>query len=319
MRRLFLTLLSVALLLLLTSPSRAQFGALIRGTAFHDLNADGIRDPGEPGLPETVICLVGHDWCDHTESGQYEFDLLDPGTYKVKLTEFPDGYYRTTPKKYVITLAQDEYRTDVHFGLAQVAGYRASLIRGTAYHDLNADGIRDPGELGLPETVICLVGHDWCDHTESGQFEFDMLNPGTYKVKLTEFPDGYYRTTPKKFVITLAPHENRTDVYFGLASIPGYRASLIRGWAFLDSNENGIQDAGEDGLADTVICLVGHNWCDHTEWGEFEFDMLNPGTYKVKLVDYPDGYELTTPKKYKITLLPDETKTDVAFGLIPHP
>jgi hypothetical protein len=98
------------------------------------------------------------------------------------------------------------------------------LIRGFVYHDLDKDGVRDPGESGLPGTVICLIGlgYDWCDHTEWGEFEFDMLEAGHYKVRLTGFPEGYRRTTRKQFVISLEPGEYRTDIYFGLAEISGH-------------------------------------------------------------------------------------------------
>ncbi len=221
MRKIVVSLLSVIVTLPVFFVGYAQDDpGLIRGVAFHDLNQDGVKDAGEPGLEGTVVCLVGHDWCDHTEWGEFEFDLLEPGTYKVKLTDFPDGYRRTTPRKLVIKLSAGEFRTDVYFGLAPIPGYRNSLIRGWAFDDLNQDGVRDIGESGLAGTVICLIGYNWCDHTEWGEFEFDMLNPGTYKVKLIEFPDGYRRTTPRKYIITLQPDENRTDVHFGLAAIP---------------------------------------------------------------------------------------------------
>ena len=95
---------------------------LIRGWVFNDLNANGERDPGEPGLPETVICLGGlpFDWCDHTEWGEYEFDQLAAGRYKVKLVDFPKGYHLTTRRQYVIKLQTGELRTTVHFGLTDI-------------------------------------------------------------------------------------------------------------------------------------------------------------------------------------------------------
>ena len=81
-------------LTLVTGPVVLAVGTgVIRGVAFEDLNRDGDRDVGEPGVPETVICLVGADRCDFTESGEYEFDLLDAGTYRVRVTDIPDGYH----------------------------------------------------------------------------------------------------------------------------------------------------------------------------------------------------------------------------------
>lgn len=123
-KKVFCLLLSVILALPLLSAGYAQDGSgVIRGWAFHDLDKDGLRDAGEPGLEGTVICLVGHDWCDHTEWGEFEFDMLPAGRYKVRLTDFPDGYHRTTRKQYVIVLEAGEIRADIDFGLTEVRGH----------------------------------------------------------------------------------------------------------------------------------------------------------------------------------------------------
>ena len=54
----------------------------------------------------------------------------------------------------------------------------------------------------------------------------------------------------------------------------------IHGWAFDDLDKDGIRETGEFGLPGTVICLVGYNWCDHTEWGEFDSMGCPPGRIK---------------------------------------
>lgn len=96
----------------------AQSGdGLISGWAFHDLDRDGVRDPGENGLVPTTICLVRHDWCDRTEWGEYMFDLLPAGTYRVRLTDIPDGFELTTRRTVRVVLDEDEILA-VDFGLA---------------------------------------------------------------------------------------------------------------------------------------------------------------------------------------------------------
>ncbi len=95
--------------------------------------------------------------------------------------------------------------------------------------------------------------------------------------------------------------------------------ALIGGWIFEDLDRDGIRDVGEHGLAGTVVCLHGYNWCDHTEWGEYMFDSLDPGRYLIKLVDYPAGYRPTTPRTVAVVLGPDEIRPDVYFGLAPIP
>ncbi len=89
---------------------------------------------------------------------------------------------------------------------------------------------------------------------------------------------------------------------------------LIRGWIFEDLDRDGVRDPGELGLAETVVCLHRANWCDHTEWGEFQFDGLAAGTYIIKLVSYPDGFRPTSSRSVRVVLGAGEIRI-VDFGI----
>ncbi len=93
---------------------------------------------------------------------------------------------------------------------------------------------------------------------------------------------------------------------------------LIRGWIFEDLDRDGVRDPGELGLAETVVCLHGANWCDHTEWGEFEFDQLAPGTYTIKLVSYPRGFRPSSRRSVRVVLGAGEIHI-VDFGITRRP
>lgn len=89
------------------------------------------------------------------------------------------------------------------------------LIRGRIFEDLDRDGVMDPGEFGLAETVVCLHRANWCDHTESGEFEFDQLAPGTYIIKLVNYPGGFRPTSSRSVRVVLGAGEIRM-VDFGI-------------------------------------------------------------------------------------------------------
>ena len=65
------------------------------GTKFHDLDADGVRDPGEPGLPRWII------WADYDNDGVRDtappaepFGITDSeGQYVINDIKPPDGTY----------------------------------------------------------------------------------------------------------------------------------------------------------------------------------------------------------------------------------
>lgn len=192
-----------------------------------------------------------------------------------------------------------------------MAQERQGVIRGWAFDDLDKDGIREPGEFGLAGTVICLVGYNWCDHTEWGEFEFDLLTPGTYQVELTDWPDGYFLISANPVTVQLPEGEFVQRVDFALSNDPG---GVIRGKAFVDQDRDGQRDALEPGLDGVQVCLVGYNWCNYTEYGDYEFDLLSPGDYTVQVQEFPKSYHRTSPLTIHVTLGVNEIRSDVDFG-----
>jgi fibronectin type III domain protein/SdrD B-like protein len=74
--------------------------AVVHGIAWDDLDRDGTRDAGEPGLADVRICLYDGseggrcEWTDDT--GHYRADYLPAGHYGVSASA-PDGYRQTSP------------------------------------------------------------------------------------------------------------------------------------------------------------------------------------------------------------------------------
>lgn len=188
---------------------------------------------------------------------------------------------------------------------------REGVIHGFAFDDLDKDGMRDPGEYGLPGTVICLVGYNWCDHTEWGEFEFDMLNPGSYKVELVQWPEHYFVLSANPVTVTLPEGQFVQQVDFALSHDP---QGVIHGKAFLDTDQDGLRDPLEQGLDGVQVCLAGHNWCNYTEYGDYEFDLLPPGNYTVQVQEFPKSYHRTSPLTINLTLGIDQIRSDIDFG-----
>jgi hypothetical protein len=87
-------------------PLPAPPAGRIEGSHFDDLNGNGLRDPGEPGLPgiTTFLDLNGNGRLDPEEpstvsdaSGNFRFSNLPPGTYRVTAL-LPPGRIFTTPR-----------------------------------------------------------------------------------------------------------------------------------------------------------------------------------------------------------------------------
>jgi len=78
------------------------------GDIFDDLNANGIRDSGEGGLPEWTVTLTDAKRTPRTTksdaSGKYKFEEVEPGKYRLSVQP-PKGWRATMPKGGVHSLS----------------------------------------------------------------------------------------------------------------------------------------------------------------------------------------------------------------------
>lgn len=198
-------------------------GSTISGSVYEDWDNDGIRDLVETtGLTGITITLTGTDVYGKVinvstttdADGNYAFtDLRPSDTTGYTLTEgavpipsaggYNDGKDTdgsltngvTTLNDVIssINLDQDTDATDYNFGELPPAS-----ISGFVYNDLNNDGVKDVGELGIFNAIVTLTGTDDLGNgvnvststDGTGFYEFLYLRPGTYTLTETQ-PSGF--------------------------------------------------------------------------------------------------------------------------------
>lgn len=150
---------------------------------FQDLNANGVRDEGEPSLSGwTIRLLKGGEVVDFgvtDDTGIVVFGGLVPGSYVV--TEMlTDGWFSTTSLPIEVSLVggQDQL---VNIGNAQYPDL--SVLK---FHDIDRDGVRDEGEPALAgwtfqlkiegEVIYSAVTGD------DGIARFVNVEPGAYSL-----------------------------------------------------------------------------------------------------------------------------------------
>jgi uncharacterized repeat protein (TIGR01451 family) len=165
--------------------------ALIRGIIFDDINADGIKDAGEPGLAGANVSLDGSDNITTDATGEYSFLTGTAGIHSVKEIN-PAGYRSTTPDmvNLAVTLGSTYY---VNFGDTNSAS--TATIFGTVYNDYNSNGIQDAYEPGLAGANVSLDGSDNITTDATGVFSFVTDVAGLHTIVEVN-PDGYVSTTP---------------------------------------------------------------------------------------------------------------------------
>jgi protocatechuate 3,4-dioxygenase beta subunit len=295
---------------------------------WEDLDADGIQDAGEPGIPAVTVYLyecggmmpVAIDVTD--ASGFYLFDDLAPGCYMVYFVA-PTGYTFSPQDQGTDDAADSD--ADPTIGLTDPisldsgetdltwdAGlYQPASIGDRVWEDLDVDGFQDAGEPGIPGVTVELYDCDGnliaTDVTDaSGNYLFTGLVPGCYEVEFTAPTGASFspqdQGTNDAVDSDADPTTGRTDpiiVESGETDLTWdagvYEAAALGDYVWLDSDADGIQDAGEPGIVGVTVELYE---CDGTTpiatdttnaSGYYLFPGLEPGCYEVEFTA-PAGY-----------------------------
>lgn len=93
------------------------------GWIWDDINANGIRDSGEGGLPEWTVTLIDAKGTTHTTksdaAGKYQFEEIEPGKYRLSVQP-PKGWRATTLKGGVNALtAEGPPKEKLDFGFVK--------------------------------------------------------------------------------------------------------------------------------------------------------------------------------------------------------
>lgn len=182
------------------------------------------------------------------------------------------------------------------------------------WFDTNENGIQDSGEAGIPNVLVtlftCSGDSVAATYTNpNGKYQFQNVIPGSYYVRFT-LPNGYQFTikdagsddlsdsdadllTGKTDCFTLGHGQTNNSIDAGMY----YLKASVGNYVWFDSNENGIQDNGENGIKDVVVKLFdcSDNLIATTNTdssGHYLFNNLNPGNYYIQFLA-PDSLKFT--------------------------
>jgi uncharacterized membrane protein len=268
------------------------------GVKFHDLNGNGARDAGEPGLSgwtiQAFVDTNGNGVKDAAEttvagsavtnaSGVYTI-VLPPGQYVVCevlqaswVQSYPaNNACGTGAGGWGITLAAGQTDADNDFG-----NFQKATKSGTKFHDLNGNGVKDQGEPGLAGWTIRAYADTNGDGTlqagettiaastttdVSGAYSLS-LNPGKYvvcEVAQAGWTQSAPANTKCSAIAGLAPGGWGITLTSGQTDADNdfgnFQPATKTGMKFHDLNGNGAKDAGEPGLGGwTITAYVDAN------------------------------------------------------------
>ena len=293
-----------------------NWAARIFGRCYLDANYNGVYDEGE--LPLAGVKISAKFPYDEAvasttvsgEDGTYVLDNLRGNQYMVTALLPADGsvYTRTAPEKPLGNLfAPRGDRREFTLNAFQLADMERremnigaiypSSLSGTVYFDDNFSAGPDASEKTVSGFQVTL--RDGAGNVAAtvrtnvnGVYKAENLTPGEYSLEVTAV-SGYAFTKcgsgnvilnrtggqgySEPFRVELG--ENVTGKDIGMI-----RPGTVQGAVFADRNDNGIRDAGEDGLAGVSVCLISETEGEvfRTEIGAdagFLFDAVMPGRY----------------------------------------
>jgi uncharacterized repeat protein (TIGR01451 family) len=319
-------------------------GASIGDYVWADVNGDGLQT-GETGIAGVTVKLYSGSVATGTPlattttdvNGAYHFNGLAAGTYTVATdpASYPANNILTTPATVTATLAANATNNNFDFGLQGPTVGQFSSIGDYVWLDANADGVQDATETGLAGITVKLyrdlsgtgtVGV--LDATDpvvatattdsSGKYLFSNLPAGNYLVQVDEANStvtGPY-TGATTYALGAAMAKTTGTVNAKPVTLPantnyltadfGYDWSASIGdTVYYDTNNNGVQNAGETGVPNSTLSLfldsngngvidadeqaiLAATTCDgsagcggSSQLGVYSFTHLPPGNYIV--------------------------------------
>ncbi|MCG8456192.1 MAG: carboxypeptidase regulatory-like domain-containing protein, partial [Holophagales bacterium] len=289
----------------------ADAGTAILGDfVWSDADADGVQDPGEPGIGGVTLELLDSGGAVLStvvtaDDGSYRFTGVAAGEYRVRVaaSNFLGGqplvgYTVTTGPQsegstvsVPVLLAAGDIHLQTDFGFDGTT-YR---VTDAVWLDLDSDGVFDADEAPLSNVTVDLLDASGdviatVRTAADGSFAFDGLAPGSYTLSVSDHGgllSGLGGTTAdsraRQLAVTIVSSNLGAQTF-------GYNGPATLGdrvWS--DADGDGVQDPDEVGipgvsveLLDRLGSVIATTSTD--AFGNYLFDAVLPESYSVRVV-----------------------------------
>ncbi len=251
----------------------------IQGTVYDDLNLNGQRDPGEPGIQNGAIRI---------DAGSMNYPPLTDGTFSIPqdngthtVTFTRAGYdtrYVTGVSSYSATI-NNSNSTGNDFGVRRklrfavpnqvIAGQQISLT-------LIADTLFSPGTTYLYYVTFTKMSGGGNFYIYSNNISITDSNTASLLVSIPPSASGSYKAIVNIYSGTYYGYHYLDSVFTVIPS-----TASISGKTYFDQNNNGLYDAGEGGIGSQRVHLMpddAYAFADRT--GNYNIGAI-PGSHTI--------------------------------------
>ncbi len=242
---------------------------------------------------------------------QYRFSLMENIFLQTNRTYYHQFFFSITKsftwgRREVFTKAKSI--ADIFRGTGEIEGF--------VFVDLNSNSIRDPGEEVFSDIEIVLDGRIIGKTDKNGHYKISSVMPGEHKVSLLlrKVPAFYQPIFEERKIEIKGKKIYKLDFIL----IP---LGIISGKVFFDLNENGIIESKEPVLSNIQVNIFKNGNLLSVAFtnsrGEFRFDNIGPGEYKIEIdsKNIKGKYRIGKKSSIKIDLKPGEEKVGIVLML----
>ena len=287
------------------------FPGTVWGTVYSDTDNDGTMDAGEPGIAGVAVTLVGGDGTAASAvtgpDGGYAFAGAAPGPVLVQAGPLPQLHKPSAGSltySYGTLLPGRGLAAD--FALYPVTPSAAATVTGKVYGDANGNTVfdgPDEGLAGVPVFVVDFLtltqGTDVTD--AAGDYSVPGVLPDSVLVQIAPVPAGFLPAPGQETYRYLTLPEGATAAAdFVLSPVAAQDMASVGGTVYQDSNGNGVRDAGEPGIPDSLVfvfeLLTAQQQTALTDAnGEYSFAGVLPDTVLIQYVPKHESIAPTAP------------------------
>lgn len=284
------------------------------GYVFEDLNKNGIKEGGEPGIGDAVVRL-GSAAVDRTNSVGYFFLTAAPATYMLR-QEIPEGFGAFTPDSVFVDFVTNPVDFTHNFADTSILG---GWILDSCWVDTDTDGNWDGNEP--PIGSVAVTAATVTKYSDGTGFAQHFVPPGSWSVSATA-PDSFVVSGTNPVSVTMVDGDT---VYVRFAVVPS-GIGYVEGKVYVDVNRNSVYDAGETGVPnnwvgvtkDMSATVLGFAYTDAA--GDYSISVPNnmPAAttpYEVTLQIPPGFYTTGTSTIAPVWVADGATVANNNFGL----
>ncbi|MFZ4057254.1 MAG: SdrD B-like domain-containing protein [Ferruginibacter sp.] len=324
-------------------PGIAGVSVALLDASGNPVDADGNSGNGIQPLT-TVTDAFGNYQFNGIAPGSYIVAFTAPAGYTISAAlqgadvAVDNNANPSTGRSNLVTVLAGDRISTIDAGMynsTQALGATATLGN-KVWRDDDKDGVQDASEPGVAGVTVELLDGSGnpvlsggvavkATTDANGNYLFANLAPGTYQVRFSNIPTGFAFTSPdlggndatdsdvntvtgKTPTVTLVAGQNYVDFDAGI--VQGTPAGLgsLGNKVFYDLNNDGLQGAGELGVANVTATLrsvgadgIAGNGDDVTvattitnALGEYMFGGLAAGSYYVQFSTLPSGFTAAT-------------------------